>query len=72
MKVYHVYYENPEIEGMFSEDGTYLGGWSLNDAVWRQEYFVEFMRNVGVQVTTPETKKLEKELIKKLKKELDV
>lgn len=42
--------EAGEIEGMFTEDGTCLGGWNLNDAQWRREYFGYFMSQLGVTV----------------------
>jgi hypothetical protein len=41
-----------EVEGMFGEDGNILGMWASNDANWRNEYFREFMRALGIQVDT--------------------
>jgi hypothetical protein len=41
-----------EVEGMFSEDGALLGMWASNDATWRDEYFREFMRAIGIEVDT--------------------
>jgi len=67
MKIYLGYAcdeDGAEAQGMFSEDGTLLGSWSLNDGNWRSEYFNNFMKNVGITVEASE----DEQLIKKLEK----
>lgn len=48
--VYHVYCEDYECEGMFSEDGKLLGMWSCNDGNWRDEYFNGFLRELDISI----------------------
>lgn len=42
--------EEGEIEGMFTEEGDLLGMWCSNDACWRNEYFSDFMEELGIEV----------------------
>jgi len=70
MKVYLVYAapdEGGEVEGMFRDDGTLLGCWSLNDAHWRSEYFNHFMKKLGIKIESSE----DHLLIEKLMKEFE-
>jgi hypothetical protein len=64
----HVYTEEyGEIEGMFDEGDHLISAWSCNDATWRNEYFDEFIKELGAKVITSDDPKLVKKLIKYFK-----
>jgi hypothetical protein len=39
-----------EVEGMFDEKENLVATWCSNDATWRQEYFADFMKVIGVEI----------------------
>lgn len=54
-----LYLENGgEIQGMFESDGTLIGHWSCDDALWRKEYFSSMMRALGYTVEYSENELL--------------
>lgn len=69
--IIHVNDEENEIEGMFSEDGTLLGSWCLNDAHWRNEYFDGFIQALGYEITGAD-EDLAENLISKLRERFGI
>ena len=51
--LYHVFSEDFNCEGMFTEKGELLDWWFDNDATWRNEYFSGFMEKLGFEVKHP-------------------
>lgn len=69
--IYHVYDGENEIEGMFDENGEWLGAWCCNDANWRNEYFDGFLEALGISVeSAPED--IEEKAIEELRERFDV
>jgi hypothetical protein len=67
--IYCIYADN--YEAMFDMNGKLLSYWHENDATWRDEYFADFVAQLGVEVVRPRKgHPVYKKLVGKLKEEV--
>jgi len=70
--IYIIHFESySEFEAVFDDNFQYVSAWDGNDANWRNEYFSDFMKKLGIVVKTELPKKvksldLEKVAFKKM------